>query len=221
MSSGDQDRRRIPLDKIIFVIACAYLGSVVAWLISQKNAAVPPKSAISPENSQFIAYLQSSLQVIDRQSKTVTANKATPVSPSPSPNATMPPPPPTNLPANSPRVIERVYVPVYPQTPQIPPQQTPATPPKIAVAPPTQNSPIVNPPQVALIIPTNDKIKNTLVGVMELGDRSAALFDNQGITARISTGEFINGWTLIGVQNQQVILSRNGKTKVVEVGQSF
>jgi hypothetical protein len=219
MSSGYRDHGRIPLDKIIFVIACAYLGLVVAWLISQKNAAVAPKSAISPEDRQFIAYLQSSLQVLDRQSKTVTANKATPVSPSPS--AAVPPPPPTNLPANSPRVIERIYVPVYPQTPPTPAQQTPATPPKIAVAPPPQNPPVVNPPQVALVIPTNDKIKNTLVGVMELGDRSAALFDNQGITTRISTGEFINGWTLIGVQNQQVILSRNGKTKVVEVGQSF
>lgn len=220
MSSDYRDHGRIPLDKIIFVIACAYLGLVVAWLISQKNAAVAPKSAISPEDRQFIAYLQSSLQVLDRQSKTVTENKATPVSPSPS--AAVPPPPPTNLPANSPRVIERVYVPVYPQTPPNPAQQPPAIPPNIAVAPPpSQNSPVVNPPQVGLVIPTNDKIKNTLVGVMELGERSAALFDNQGITTRIGTGEFINGWTVIGVQNQQVILSRNGKTKVLEVGQSF
>jgi type II secretory pathway component PulC len=56
---------------------------------------------------------------------------------------------------------------------------------------------------------------------MELGDRSSALFDNKGVTTRISTGEFINGWTLIEVRSQQVILSRGGKTKVLEVGQSF
>jgi hypothetical protein len=38
---------------------------------------------------------------------------------------------------------------------------------------------------------------------------------------RISPGEFINGWTLVEVGSQQVILSRNGQTKVLEVGQSF
>jgi type II secretory pathway component PulC len=74
---------------------------------------------------------------------------------------------------------------------------------------------------VAAVIPTNNQVKNTLVGVMDLGDRSTALFDNKGITTRISPGEFINGWTLVEVGNQQVILSRNGQTKVLEVGQSF
>ena len=73
-------------------------------------------SAISPENRQFIAHLQSSLRVLDRQSKTVTENKAIPVSSYTT--AAVPPPPPTNLPAHIPRAIDRIHVPVYPQTRQ-------------------------------------------------------------------------------------------------------
>ncbi|MFM7906216.1 MAG: hypothetical protein ACKPA9_13970 [Microcystis sp.] len=80
-----------------------------------KYAAAAPKSVISPENRQFIAYLQSCLRVLDRQSQTVTENKAIPISSYPT--AAVPPPPPTNLPANILRAIERIYVPVYPQTP--------------------------------------------------------------------------------------------------------
>jgi hypothetical protein len=217
MSSGYGEKRRIPLDKIIFVVACAYLGSVVAWLIVQKNAPVSQITTISPEDQKFIAYLQSSLQIIDRQSKTPNPNPSSSPSINPAPAASVPAA--ANLPVKSPRVVERIYVPVYPQNP---PNNPPITPQTTAISPlPPPVSPEVNPSQVARVIPTNDKVKNTLVGVMDLGDQSSALFDNKGITTRISTGEFINGWTLIEVRNQQVILSRNGKTKVVEVGQSF
>jgi hypothetical protein len=219
MAADYEENRKIPLDKIIFVIACVYLGGVVAWLISQKNAPVAENATISSENQQFIAYLQSSLQIIDQQKKNPPSNPNPSPQNNPSPVATIPPPPTANLPANSPRVIERIYVPVYPQTPQPTAKIVPIAPTDANISPPPV--PQVNTPPVATVIPTNNQIKNTLVGVMDLGDRSSALFDNKGITARISPGEFINGWTLIEVRNQQVILSRNGKTKVVEVGQSF
>lgn len=222
MAAGYEENRRIPLDKIIFVIACAYLGWVVAWLISQKNAPVSQNGTISPEDRQFIAYLQSSLAIIDRQGQTSSPDPNPSPKNNPSPVATVPPPPPANLPVNnSPRVIERIYVPVYPQNPQTTAKIVPVTPPNADISPvPLPAAPEVNRP-VAVVIPTNNQIKNTLVGVMDLGDRSSALFDNKGITTRISPGEFINGWTLVEVGNQQVILSRNGQTKVLEVGQSF
>jgi hypothetical protein len=220
MAAGHEENRIIPLDKIIFVIACAYLGGVAAWLISQKNAPVAENATISPEDQQFIAYLQSSLQIIDQKRKNAPPNPNPSPQNNPSPVATIPPPPTANSLANSPRVIERIYVPVYPQTPQPTAKIIPITPPDANISPPP-TTPEVNTPPVATVIPTNNQIKNTLVGVMDLGDRSSALFDNKGITTRISPGEFVNGWTLIEVRNQQVILSRNGKTKVVEVGQSF
>jgi len=222
MAAGHEENPRMPLDKVIFVIACVYLGWVVAWLISQKNAPVSQNGTISQEEQKFIAYLQSSLAIIDRQGQTSSPDPDPDPQNNPSPVATVPPPPPANLPVNNtPQIIERIYVPVYPQTPETAAKIAPVTPanPDIS-APPLPAAPQVNRP-LAAVIPTNNQVKNTLVGVMDLGDQSSALFDNKGITTRISPGEFINGWTLVEVGNQQVILSRNGKIKVLEVGQSF
>jgi len=82
MPAGYEENPRMPLDKVIFVIACIYLGWVVAWLISQKNAPISQNSTTSQEDKKFIAYLQSSLAIIDRQSQTS--------SPDPNPAATCP-----------------------------------------------------------------------------------------------------------------------------------
>ncbi|MFM7354538.1 MAG: hypothetical protein ACKO1G_16330 [Microcystis aeruginosa] len=222
MPAGYEENPRMPLDKVIFVIACVYLGWVVAWLISQKNAPISQNSTISQEDKKFIAYLQSSLAIIDRQSQTSSPAPNPAAKNNPSPVVPVPPAPPANLPVNNtPQIIERIYVPVYPQTPETTAKLVPVTPSNTDIsAPPLPAAPQGNRP-VAAVIPTNNQVKNTLVGVMDLGDRSTALFDNKGITTRISPGEFVNGWTLVEVGNQQVILSRNGQTKVLEVGQSF
>jgi hypothetical protein len=222
MPAGYEENPRMPLDKVIFVIACIYLGWVVAWLISQKNAPISQNSTTSQEDKKFIAYLQSSLAIIDRQGQTLSPAPNPAAKNNPSPVVPVPPAPPANLPVNNtPQIIERIYVPVYPQTPETTAKLVPVTPSNTDIsAPPLPAAPQVNRP-VAAVIPTNNQVKNTLVGVMDLGDRSSALFDNKGITTRISPGEFINGWTLVEVGNQQVILSRNGQTKVLEVGQSF
>jgi hypothetical protein len=222
MAAGYEENPRMPLDKVIFVIACIYLGWVVAWLISQKNAPISQNSTTSQEDKKFIAYLQSSLAIIDRQSQTSSPDPNPAAKNNPSPVVPVPPAPPANLPVNNtPQIIERIYVPVYPQTPETTAKLVPVTPSNTDIsAPPLPAASQVNRP-VAAVIPTNNQVKNTLVGVMDLGDRSTALFDNKGITTRISPGEFVNGWTLVEVGNQQVILSRNGQTKVLEVGQSF
>jgi hypothetical protein len=222
MPAGYEENPRMPLDKLIFVIACVYLGWVVAWLISQKNAPISQNGTISQEDQKFIAYLQSSLAIIDRQGQTSSPDPNPAAKNNPSPVVPVPPAPPANLPVNNtPQIIERIYVPVYPQTPETTAKLVPVTPSNTDIsAPPLPAASQVNRP-VAAVIPTNNQVKNTLVGVMDLGDRSTALFDNKGITTRISPGEFINGWTLVEVGNQQVILSRNGQTKVLEVGQSF
>ena len=222
MPAGYEENPRMPLDKVIFVIACIYLGWVVAWLISQKNAPISQNGTISQEDKKFIAYLQSSLAIIDRQSQTSSPDPNPAAKNNPSPVVPVPPAPPANLPVNNtPQIIERIYVPVYPQTPETTAKLVPVTPSNTDIsAPPLPAAPQGNRP-VASVIPTNNQVKNTLVGVMDLGDRSTALFDNKGITTRISPGEFVNGWTLVEVGNQQVILSRNGQTKVLEVGQSF
>lgn len=63
----------------------------------------------------------------------------------------------------------------------------------------------------------------SLVGLLELGDRSAALVSIDGSTRRVSVGEAIgsSGWTLVEVANQQAKVRRNGEVKTLYVGQTF
>jgi Tfp pilus assembly protein PilP len=61
------------------------------------------------------------------------------------------------------------------------------------------------------------------VGLLELGEQSAALFDITGITQRINVGQAIgaSGWTLVSVANQEAVIRRNGEVRSVYVGQKF
>ena len=63
----------------------------------------------------------------------------------------------------------------------------------------------------------------TLVGILELGENSAALFEINGDTQRVSVGETIggSGWTLVKVENQQAIVRRNGVVQSLYVGGRF
>jgi hypothetical protein len=65
--------------------------------------------------------------------------------------------------------------------------------------------------------------KHTLVGVLEQGDRSAAMFSVGGVTRYIFVGEAIgdSGWTLVSVANQEAVIRRNGEVRSVYAGQSF
>ena len=91
------------------------------------------------------------------------------------------------------------------------------------------NSATTNPPansdqQAAASGTSTAPVSNhTLVGIMELGDRSAALFDIDGVTQRFFAGEAIasSGWTLVTVSNQEAIIRRNGEIRSVFVGQKF
>jgi hypothetical protein len=65
--------------------------------------------------------------------------------------------------------------------------------------------------------------QHTLVGLLELEDRSAALFDINGSTQRFNIGEGIgsSGWILVSVANQEAVIRRNGEVRSVYVGQKF
>jgi Tfp pilus assembly protein PilP len=62
-----------------------------------------------------------------------------------------------------------------------------------------------------------------LVGVLELGDRSAALFEVNGVPQRVYIGERIGtaGWTLVSVAHQEVMIRRNGDVRSLYIGQQF
>jgi len=65
--------------------------------------------------------------------------------------------------------------------------------------------------------------EHTLVGLLELGDSSAGLFEVSGVTRRFSLGERIgsSGWTLVDVKNSEAIVRRNGELRSIFVGQTF
>ncbi len=90
-----------------------------------------------------------------------------------------------------------------PQTPKVTAPAKATTPTEVAVAPASAN-----------II---------LEGLLELGEKSAALFKIGDVTRRIEVGETISssGWTLVEVANGEAIIRRNGEVRSIYAGQRF
>jgi Tfp pilus assembly protein PilP len=63
----------------------------------------------------------------------------------------------------------------------------------------------------------------TLIGILDLGDRSTAMIDINGSVQSIGLGKAINntGWILSRVSQQEIILKRGKETKTIFVGQKF
>ncbi|QEP99978.1 hypothetical protein RHP47_00365 [Thermosynechococcus sp. QKsg1] len=186
-------------------IASFVLG-VGLWIsLNRQPVAVAPEGAVttttSPADMAFAEYLQTSLQLLSQQAAT----------PTPSPPAIASNSVPT--PSTPTPTVERIYVPVY-QAPSAPTVTLPNLPTVTAPSPaptPTPPSPAPAPPQ------------HTLVGILELGDRSVALFQSNGQTLRLSVGDTIgnDGWQLVQIQNQRAVLRRQGEVRSLTVGQSF
>ncbi|MEG4208501.1 hypothetical protein [Microcoleus sp. S13_B4] len=91
-----------------------------------------------------------------------------------------------------------------------------------APAPPAQQS-APAPQQSAPALSSVPTSAHTLVGILELGDRSAALFEVDGVARRIYVGESIgaSGWTLAEIKNQEAVIRKGGDVRSVFVGQKF
>jgi hypothetical protein len=225
------------LDKIFLGGGVVYLLLVSFWLMFQSRQSPAPAASstetvtVDEADEEFIVYLQQSLETLKQPPALPVSPAPTGVNPPLNPNQTtvaiapanqgipLPPPPPGAMPQNnggnlpmaapgSTTVVERYYYPVYPNGQAAPTMATPPQP--VAAAPPA-----------VPMVPS--KTKHDLVGVLESGDRSSALFRWNGMTQRIQIGEAIgsSGWQLAAVNSQQAILSRQGKTRYLEVGQSF
>jgi len=237
-------------DKILFGVGFIYLIAVSSWLSSQnrlpwawgnnaQSEISPEKIALSQDDAQFIAYLQQSLKTLRQSDSSSKGSSTVAIAPPQSSTSNILPLPiqipPSQIPAapTTQTVIERIYVPVYPpqsaQTPQSPPQPTLTT--KIRLPNPPQSPQTLSipaPPRVspqrAFIPPlVTNKTSHTLVGILESGDRSSALFTENGLTQRIQVGERVgsSNWILTAIENQKAILSDQGKTRYLEVGQKF
>jgi Tfp pilus assembly protein PilP len=61
------------------------------------------------------------------------------------------------------------------------------------------------------------------VGILDLGNRSAAMFEVSGAVQSVALGRPVgsSGWLLTKIQQQEITLKRGAETKVVLVGQKF
>lgn len=220
------------------------------WLsLPTVGVPIPPVTHPAPpsKDGQFTAYVQRVLELLDRQNP----KKASPASKAEDPRPAIPVPPPGNVPVTLPTPVEKVLIPpapsaVKPPTPlpspnpvtvktiPIPPAPTASpslpAPRPVADVPPAPMAPKKETPAVALPpapqplpAPPAAPLTHTLMGILEAGDNSVALFSINGSTQRIRLGEAIgdSGWLLVSVNDKQAVMRRNGDVRAIYVGQKF
>ncbi|MEH1968645.1 hypothetical protein [Nostoc sp.] len=106
------------------------------------------------------------------------------------------------------------------QTPK-PLPALPVVPLRAALAP--ESEPTITQEQVYPPTAIAEAPSNTLEGLLELGNKSAALFKVDGVTRRINMGESIgsSGWTLVDVSNGEAVIRRNGEVRSIYAGQKL
>jgi len=109
--------------------------------------------------------------------------------------------------------VKPIYIPIYQ-----PPTSTPSSPVNPVASAPT-------PVPVAAVSPKKvlPKGSYTLIGVLDLGDRSSAMFDVNGTIQSIKVGSVVgdSGWRVSRIAQQEVILKKGNEDNTVTVGQKF
>ncbi|MBD2176181.1 hypothetical protein H6F42_04515 [Pseudanabaena sp. FACHB-1998] len=224
------------LDRILLVFACSSaLFAAIMWTINhgiwlgRQSVNVAQVSPKSTNNKPFADEIKRMLSEISDKSRAIASNTGSignsiPIMTAPI-IGNMPLPNGTNPFANG--LQQPMYVPVY-QPPTM--TNTGNAPSPLALPPLTANNSIdvstnssnskPNPasPIVAAPMPSY-----TLIGVLDLGDRSTAMFDMNGSVQSIGLGKAISntGWTLHRVSQQEITLKRGKEIKTVFVGQKF
>ncbi|MBW4520168.1 MAG: hypothetical protein KME16_10775 [Scytolyngbya sp. HA4215-MV1] len=210
------------LDRLLLVAGFAsILLTALAWAVLQQRATppstTPVATALAPQqqaDSQFMNYLQRSLDTLSQRksSPSPTGVAAVPPGTLPKVDVKGSPVPATNSakPTASP---QRIYIPIFGSPKNMGNGAAPAS---VVVVP-------ANPNQTQPLTPAEPLVQRTLVGVLELGDRSAALFELNGVTQRYQVGESIgsSGWTLVDISKNQAVIRRNGEVRSIFVGQKL
>jgi hypothetical protein len=196
--------------------ALANTNNLIAAINRVAEAVQEASDQTASLSNQVMATLQAQTGQNQPQVKSTPGGQASgeAVKPEPTPAETTAAatPKPTQT-ATPPSPAAAIPAPPAPSPMAVPPAPAPeqtATPQQTAAA-----SDTAAPQQTAAI--------HTLVGILELGDRSAALFEINGVARRIYVGESIaaSGWTLVEVANQEAVLRRNGEVRTIFVGEQF
>ncbi len=223
VQTDEKDEKRRPWRKVILGAVClSSLAALGFWWMRQQQpisqpaatapAVVPAATPTVSEEVAFGEYLQRSLRMISGERLAQTDSQ--------SPGVVAKAPAPATQPSGRPGVIERVFVPLLQ-----PGSRTTQSP----VAATTPSLPAPNPAaagsQGSSTTVPNIATASTyeLVGVLELGDRSAALFEVNGTSQRIYIGETIgsSGWSVVSIENEEVVVRRNGEVRSIYIGQQF
>lgn len=98
-------------------------------------------------------------------------------------------------------------------------------PPKLptAKAPEESPAPTSKTEQKQAYVETVVAPNHTLEGLLELGNKSAALFKIDGVTHRVDVGNNIgsSGWTLVDVSKGEAVVRRNGEVRSIYTGQNL
>ena len=228
------------LERVLLVAACSSaLIAAVMWTINHGIWLGKQSVSVKQVNSQNISDSKSFGEEIRRMLAEVTdKNRAIATNPNGtigSNIALMSAPLLSNMPlpvgANNPfgNVLQQpMYVPVY-QPPALNGTNVPSP---LALPPVTSNNVLdvsntapnvrqnQNPPLIQAAAPVPSY---TLIGVLDLGDRSTAMFDINGSVQSIGVGKGIGnaGWILSRVSQQEITLKRGKEIKTVFVGQKF
>ena len=228
------------LERVLLVAACSSaLIAAIMWTINHGIWLGKQSVSVKQVNSQNISDSKSFGEEIRRMLAEVTdKNRAIATNPNGtigSNIALMSAPLLSNMPlpvgANNPfgNVLQQpMYVPVY-QPPALNGTNIPSP---FALPPVTSNNALdvsnaapnarqnQNPPLIQAAAPVPSY---TLIGVLDLGDRSTAMFDINGSVQSIGVGKGIGnaGWILSRVSQQEITLKRGKEIKTVFVGQKF
>ncbi|MEP0926938.1 MULTISPECIES: hypothetical protein [Cyanophyceae] len=224
-------------DRMLLTITALSLMGVggLLWFSQPGNrfslGRLSTETAAQQSDEEFLAYLQRSLEVISGKVERGEVGTSTVAGQAPGGVAVPAPPmlPPLgaggtvgSLGSGPVNVIERVYIPY--QTAQQPTPGAPGT--TVLVPQPRVGAPAPVAP-AASAAPSQAPVAanpiHGLVGILELGDRSAALFEISGVSQRVYIGERIgsSGWSLVSVSNEGVVIRRNGEVRSIFIGQRF
>ncbi|MGB3494804.1 MAG: hypothetical protein WBA57_18895 [Elainellaceae cyanobacterium] len=209
----------------LVVSASVALGvGLAVWMAQKSQPQFATQTTTSTEapsaQTDFINYMTESLDAIDTRYEQADRFASTAIDDDDDEDSS------TRAGSGTP-LPERVYIPVY-QPPQVtaalpslpaPPFSSTTVPLAVSPAPAPEA-----PAQASASVPNISPDSNyALVGLLELGDRSAAIFEYGDTAHRIEIGAQIgsSGWSLVSVSAQEAIIRRNGDVRSVYIGQSF
>ena len=229
------------LDRILLVLACssALIAAVMwtinhgIWLGRQSVSVAQVNNKSTPDNRAFADDIKQMLSDIVDKNRAIAANPTGNIG---SNLPMMTAPLIGSMPLENPLtngIQQPMYVPVY-QPPTINNPNNGNAPSPLALPPLTaSNSLDMSSTNAAPNVKTNSSPaftpsaapapSYTLIGVLDLGDRSTAMLDIGGSVQSVGLGKAIGntGWSLTRVSQQEITLKRGKETKNVFVGQKF